>query len=193
LGIKVYESTNDNYYDLIHTKNNSGRAEDLDYWLYNSDNCIIECMGIGIVSANAEPDDDTPDPIESTDTAEYHTDTDVYTSFTIENIGDTPFIGDVTFSITNDDGETPMIKETLDPDNEEVYKITPGYRGPPTYHKGYTSSDTIYEYVDEDDSVRVYTDNPDSDNYEYGIKSADYRYVGMYKDESEEIEGTGEG
>lgn len=63
LGISVYSPSTSDYYN--------GNSN------YNSDTCIIRCMGIGVLTGNS--DDDEVE--EGTAAAEYHTDTDVYTSF----------------------------------------------------------------------------------------------------------------
>ena len=68
-------------------------------------------MGIGVLSAEEPPDDDIGE--ESTSSAEYHTDTDVYTSFYAINVGDVPFIGESSFSIYDSGGETPRKYEQL--------------------------------------------------------------------------------
>ena len=83
LGIPVYSPSSSDYYN--------GNSS------YNSDICIIRCMGIGVLSAEEPPDDDIGE--ESTSSAEYHTDTDVYTSFYAINVGDVLFIGESSFSI----------------------------------------------------------------------------------------------
>lgn len=78
---------------------------------YNSDTCIIRCMGIGVLTGNNDDNDDEVE--EGTAAAEYHTDTDVYTSFYAVNIGDTPFIGKSSFSIFDSGGDTPKMYEQL--------------------------------------------------------------------------------
>lgn len=108
LGISVYSPSSSDYYN--------GNAN------YNSDTCIIRCMGIGVLSGEEPPDDDIGE--ESNSTAQYHTDTDVYTSFNIKNLGDTPFIGDTTFSIRDNSDELPRSMEDLDKSCKEVYKIS---------------------------------------------------------------------
>ena len=97
LGIPVYSPSSSDYYN--------GNSS------YNSDICIIRCMGIGVLSAEEPPDDDIGE--ESTSSAEYHTDTDVYTSFYAINVGDVPFIGESSFSIYDSGGETPRKYEQL--------------------------------------------------------------------------------
>lgn len=138
LGIPVYSPSSSDYYN--------GNSS------YNSDTCIIRCMGIGVLSAEEPPDDDIGE--ESTSTAEYHTDTDVYTSFNVSNIGDTPFFGDTTFSIKDSNDERPKTQENLNPACKEIYKISYNQNGPPSFYYGYTSDELITEYCDEDSEVR---------------------------------------
>ena len=147
LGISVYSPSSSDYYN--------GNSS------YNSDTCIIRCMGIGVLSAEEPPDDDIGE--ESTSSAQYHTDTDVYTSFNIKNLGDTPFIGDTTFSIRDNSDELPKVMENLDESCQEVYKMIPNSNGPPSFYYGYTSDELITEYCDEDSKIKVFVDNPDYD------------------------------
>ncbi len=104
LGIPVYSPSSSDYYN--------GNSS------YNSDTCIIRCMGIGVLSAEEPPDDDIGE--ESTSSAEYHTDTDVYTSFYAINVGDVPFIGESSFSIYDSGGETPRKYEQLKEENKNL-------------------------------------------------------------------------
>ena len=69
LGIPPYQPTDSDYYFY----GESG---------YNSDICIIRCMGIGVLSGTAGEEEDLPD---GTGNADYHTDTKVYTSFEFTN------------------------------------------------------------------------------------------------------------
>ena len=66
LGISVYSPSTSDYYN--------GNSN------YNSDTCIIRCMGIGVLTGNSDDDEVG----EGTAAAEYHTDTDVYTSFYVD-------------------------------------------------------------------------------------------------------------
>lgn len=61
---------------------------------------------------------------ESTSSAEYHTDTDVYTSFYAINVGDVPFIGESSFSIYDSGGETPRKYEQLKEENKKLIHAT---------------------------------------------------------------------
>lgn len=164
LGISVYSPSSSDYYN--------GNSS------YNSDTCIIRCMGIGVLSAEEPPDDDIGE--ESTSSAEYHTDTDVYTSFNVSNIGDTPFFGDTTFSIKDSNDERPKTQENLNPACKEIYKISYNQNGPPSFYYGYTSDELITEYCDEDSEVKVFVDNPRYDPQENPYV-APYKLLGTYK------------
>ena len=113
LGISVYSPSSSDYYN--------GNSS------YNSDTCIIRCMGIGVLSAEEPPDDDIGE--ESTSSAEYHTDTDVYTSFYAINVGDVPFIGESSFSIYDSGGETPRKYEQLKEENKKLIHATGSQSG----------------------------------------------------------------
>lgn len=166
LGISVYSPSSSDYYN--------GNSS------YNSDTCIIRCMGIGVLSAEEPPDDDIGE--ESTSSAQYHTDTDVYTSFNIKNLGDTPFIGDTTFSIRDNSDELPKVMENLDESCQEVYKMIPNSNGPPSFYYGYTSDELITEYCDEDSKIKVFVDNsdydPEDDKAQY---KPQYKLLGSYE------------
>ena len=168
LGISVYSPSSSDYYN--------GNAN------YNSDTCIIRCMGIGVLSGEEPPDEDIGG--EGTTSAEYHTDTDVYTSFNIVNIGETPFIGETTFSIKDSSDELPKTYEDLDESCKEVYKISYNSNGPPSFYYGYTSDELVTGHCDEDSSVKVFVDNPryvpdENGEYPYGV--APYKLLGSYK------------
>lgn len=166
LGIPVYSPSSSDYYN--------GNSS------YNSDTCIIRCMGIGVLSAEEPPDDDIGE--ESTSTAQYHTDTDVYTSFYIKNLGDTPFIGDTTFSIRDNSDELPKVMENLDESCQEVYKMIPNSNGPPSFSYGYTSDELITEYCDEDSKIKVFVDNPDYDPEDDKAQyKPQYKLLGSYE------------
>lgn len=143
LGIPVYSPSSSNYYN--------GNSS------YNSDTCIIRCMGIGVLSAEEPPDDDIGE--ESTSSAEYHTDTDVYTSFYAINVGDVPFIGESSFSIYDSGGETPRKYEQLKEENKKLIHAT-GSQSGVTYYYAYTSTELETVYADDDEKIDVFIDNP---------------------------------
>ncbi len=143
LGIPVYSPSSSDYYN----ENSS----------YNSDTCIIRCMGIGVLSAEEPPDDDIGE--ESTSSAEYHTDTDVYTSFYAINVGDVPFIGESSFSIYDSGGETPRKYEQLKEENKKLIHAT-GSQSGVTYYYAYTSTELETVYADDDEKIDVFIDNP---------------------------------
>lgn len=143
LGISVYSPSSGDYYN--------GNSN------YNSDTCIIRCMGIGVLSAEEPPDDDIGE--ESTSSAEYHTDTDVYTSFYAINVGDAPFIGESSFSIYDSGGETPRKYEQLKEENKKLIHAT-GSQSGVTYYYAYTSTELETVYADDDEKIDVFIDNP---------------------------------
>lgn len=143
LGIPVYSPSSSDYYN--------GNSS------YNSDTCIIRCMGIGVLSAEEPPDDDIGE--ESTSSAEYHTDTDVYTSFYAINVGDVPFIGESSFSIYDSGGETPRKYEQLKEENKKLIHAT-GSQSGVTYYYAYTSTELETVYADDDEKIDVFIDNP---------------------------------
>ena len=143
LGIPVYSPSSSDYYN--------GNSS------YNSDTCIIRCMGIGVLSAEEPPDDDIGE--ESTSSAEYHTDTDVYTSFYAINVGDVPFIGESSFSIYDNGGETPRKYEQLKEENKKLIHAT-GSQSGVTYYYAYTSTELETVYADDDEKIDVFIDNP---------------------------------
>lgn len=143
LGIPVYSPSSSDYYN--------GNSS------YNSDICIIRCMGIGVLSAEEPPDDDIGE--ESTSSAEYHTDTDVYTSFYAINVGDVPFIGESSFSIYDSGGETPRKYEQLKEENKKLIHAT-GSQSGVTYYYAYTSTELETVYADDDEKIDVFIDNP---------------------------------
>lgn len=143
LGISVYSPSSSDYYN--------GNAN------YNSDTCIIRCMGIGVLSGEEPPDDDIGE--ESTSSAEYHTDTDVYTSFYAINVGDVPFIGESSFSIYDSGGETPRKYEQLKEENKKLIHAT-GSQSGVTYYYAYTSTELETVYADDDEKIDVFIDNP---------------------------------
>lgn len=143
LGISVYSPSSSDYYN--------GNSS------YNSDTCIIRCMGIGVLSEEEPPDDDIGE--ESTSSAEYHTDTDVYTSFYAINVGDVPFIGESSFSIYDSGGETPRKYEQLKEENKKLIHAT-GSQSGVTYYYAYTSTELETVYADDDEKIDVFIDNP---------------------------------
>lgn len=143
LGISVYSPSSSDYYN--------GNSS------YNSDTCIIRCMGIGVLSAEEPPDDDIGE--ESTSSAEYHTDTDVYTSFYAINVGDVPFIGESSFSIYDSGGETPRKYEQLKEENKKLIHAT-GSQSGVTYYYAYTSTELETVYADDGEKIDVFIDNP---------------------------------
>ena len=143
LGISVYSPSSGDYYN--------GNSN------YNSDTCIIRCMGIGVLSAEEPPDDDIGE--ESTSSAEYHTDTDVYTSFYAINVGNVPFIGESSFSIYDSGGETPRKYEQLKEENKKLIHAT-GSQSGVTYYYAYTSTELETVYADDDEKIDVFIDNP---------------------------------
>ena len=114
-------------------------------------------MGIGVLSAEEPPDDDIGE--ESTSSAEYHTDTDVYTSFYAINVGDVPFIGESSFSIYDSGGETPRKYEQLKEENKKLIHAT-GSQSGVTYYYAYTSTELETVYADDDEKIDVFIDNP---------------------------------
>ena len=166
LGISAYSPSGGDYYN--------GNAN------YNSDTCIIRCMGIGVLTANGNNDEEDVTP--STTAAEYHTDTDVYTSFNVTNIGDTTYVGDLTFGIYDSDGETPRKKDKFR-DSKVVVKITGNENGT-SYTEAYPTDNTVIDYVDEEASVTVYVDNPKYDS-ETNLYVPPYKKLGSFKNGDE--------
>ncbi len=164
LGIPVYSPSTSDYYN--------GNSN------YNSDTCIIRCMGIGVLTGNS--DDDEVE--EGTAAAEYHTDTDVYTSFYAVNIGDTPFIGKSSFSIFDSGGDTPRMYEQLKEENKELIKVT-GSQSGVSYTYAYTSDELETVHADEDDRIKIFVDNPANVPDEDGNMPyvSPYKLLGSYK------------
>lgn len=164
LGISVYSPSTSDYYN--------GNSN------YNSDTCIIRCMGIGVLTGNS--DDDEVE--EGTAAAEYHTDTDVYTSFYAVNIGDTPFIGKSSFSIFDSGGDTPKMYEQLKEENKELIKVT-GSQSGVSYTYAYTSDELETVHADEDDRIKIFVDNPANVPDEDGNMPyvSPYKLLGSYK------------
>ena len=164
LGISVYSPSTSDYYN--------GNSN------YNSDTCIIRCMGIGVLTGNS--DDDEVE--EGTAAAEYHTDTDVYTSFYAVNIGDTPFIGKSSFSIFDSGGDTPKMYEQLKEENKELIKVT-GSQSGVSYTYAYTSDELETVHADENDRIKIFVDNPANVPDEDGNMPyvSPYKLLGPYK------------
>ncbi len=123
-----------------------------DYWgdsRYNTDSCIIRCMGIGTVGTSEE----TVELPEGEDAAEYHTNTNVYTSFTFYNDSDEDYVkkSDAVFSIYDSNGNLPIRRER----------------------------DDETRYVSENSTVQIYVDNPDYDpDADWGRNSKLYKVLG---------------
>lgn len=166
LGISVYSPSTSDYYN--------GNSN------YNSDTCIIRCMGIGVLTGNNDDNDDEVE--EGTAAAEYHTDTDVYTSFYAVNIGDTPFIGKSSFSIFDSGGDTPKMYEQLREENKELIKVT-GSQSGVSYTYAYTSDELETVHADEDDRIKIFVDNPANVPDEDGNMPyvSPYKLLGSYK------------
>lgn len=164
LGIPVYSPSTSDYYN--------GNSN------YNSDTCIIRCMGIGVLTGNSDYDEVE----EGTAAAEYHTDTDVYTSFYAVNIGDTPFIGKSSFSIFDSGGDTPRIYEQLKEENKELIKVT-GSQSGVSYTYAYTSTELETVHADENDRIKIFVDNPANVPDEDGNMPyvSPYKLLGSYK------------
>lgn len=164
LGISVYSPSTSDYYN--------GNSN------YNSDTCIIRCMGIGVLTGNSDDDEIE----EGTAAAEYHTDTDVYTSFYAVNIGDTPFIGKSSFSIFDSGGDTPRMYEQLKEENKELIKVT-GSQSGVSYTYAYTSDELETVHADEDDRIKIFVDNPANVPDEDGNMPyvSPYKLLGSYK------------
>lgn len=149
--------------------------------------CIIRCMGIGVLSG-IEDETDLGAPGREVSEVQYHTDTEVYTSFDFVNIGSTDYIATSAFSIYNSDGETP---KTIEGPAGDKYVIAthPNYtyddEGNVTgvsgfsYEYGYTSQETEMQHCDADDTIKVFVANPDYG--EEGGSRYPYKEVGKYK------------
>ena len=163
LGISVYSPSTSDYYN--------GNSN------YNSDTCIIRCMGIGVLTGNNDDDDDEVE--EGTAVAEYHTDTDVYTSFYAV---DTPFIGKSSFSIFDSGGDTPKMYEQLKEENKELIKAT-GSQSGVSYTYAYTSDELETVHADENDRIKIFVDNPANVPDEDGNMPyvSPYKLLGSYK------------
>lgn len=181
LGVGVYAPTESDYYSSYHISSITGLD---DHDLYNSDICIIRCMGIGALG-NDPPDEDEEE-IVGTNVAEYHTNINVYTSFTFVNDTEDNIVGSSQFSIYNEDGETPKTREQLCEDNKYVIG-----RGANPIHDdegnivgaspytiyGYISDETEIAYQSETAKIKVFIENDSTSDYH-----APYKRVGTFKD-----------
>lgn len=169
LGIAAYSPTESDYYN--------GNAD------YNSDTCIIRCMGIGVLASG----DRMTEVIGST-VAEYHTDTDVYTSFNFVNTGSDSIISSTAFSIYNASGELPATREgpsstayfienyISEIHDDEGHVI--GANAYPIY--GYLEESVEMKTVRADSRVKVFVENPDYEETTFG--TAPYTLLGTFRD-----------
>ena len=168
-GIAAYSPTESDYYN--------GNAD------YNSDTCIIRCMGIGVLASG----DRMTEVIGST-VAEYHTDTDVYTSFNFVNTGSDSIISSTAFSIYNASGELPATREgpsstayfienyISEIHDNEGHVI--GANAYPIY--GYLEESVEMKTVRADSRVKVFVENPDYEETTFG--TAPYTLLGTFRD-----------
>lgn len=136
LGVPVYSPAESDYWDSYN---------------YNTDSCIIRCMGIGTVGASETEDDPELDTGE--DTAEYHTNTDVYTPFTFYNSGRDDYVKKTQafFSIYDSSGSLPIKRER----------------------------DGETRYVSATGTVQIFVDNPNFDpDVDWGTRSKPYQSLG---------------
>ncbi len=162
LGVSAYNPSSNDYYN----GNNK----------YNSDSCIIRSMGIGVLSSLGK-DEENKDPGASITsvTAEYHTDTDVYTSFYFRNDSENNIFGGGKFSIYDSNGETP--KSDYGPVSE---KVVVGYDDDDDEEYAYLTDEVDARHISEESSVAVYVKNPAYSDDKYGV--APYKNLGYYKD-----------
>lgn len=132
-----------------------------------------------LAAVHLKDDDEVEEGIAA---AEYHTDTDVYTSFYAVNIGDTPFIGKSSFSIFDSSGDTPKMYEQLKEENKELIKVT-GSQSGVSYTYAYTSDELETVHADEDDRIKIFVDNPANVTDEDGNMPyvSPYKLLGSYK------------
>lgn len=174
LGISTYIPTDSDYYN----GNNK----------YNSDTCIIRCMGIGVLSTNVDKDESNLGISFDQVVAEYHTDTDVYTSFRFVNESGSDIIASCAFSIYNELGETPRLSNG--PIGEQVLiksKTIPEFDDDgnvigihPELYYGYLSDEVGDVFVPETQKIRVFIENPRFAEKDFGV--APYISLGSYKD-----------
>lgn len=163
LGIQPYKAADSDYY--------SGNRN------FNTDNCIIRCMGIGVLSTLGKEEDEPDAPFGSSITAEYHTDTDVYTAFYFRNDSGADVIGGGGFSIYNSDGETPC--SSFGPISEQVI-VRYDDDGDPI--RAYLTDETGPRHIDPDSSVDVFVDNPEYQKTDKPYGGAPYKKLGTFKD-----------
>lgn len=172
LGISTYKPTDSDYYN--------GNSN------YNSDTCIIRCMGIGVLTANKENYEESD--IASSTVAEYHTDTDVFTSFNFVNNSGADIIASSTFSIYNEDGETPRIsngplgdKVIIDAYLSYSYDDEGHITGASqSCSYGYLSDEVGDVFVSKTQKIKVFVENPKYYEEEFG--QPPYKLLGSYKD-----------
>ena len=144
--------------------------------------CIIRSMGIGIV-AGSGGEGEIVLGADSSDT-QYHTDTDVYTSFDFTNISATDYVSASSFSIYNANGETPKTQEgpagRYMQVGASVSQNEPGQPPTVTPIYGYDSTDIEMKYASSNDTIKVYKPNPKFGTEPYG--ESPYTLVGKYKD-----------
>ena len=181
LGVSVYAPTESDYYSSYHINSSTGLD---DHDKYNSDICIIRCMGIGTLG-NDPPDNDEEE-IVGNDVAEYHTNIYVYTSFNFVNNSSDNMVSSAQFSIFNSHGDTPKLREQLCDDNR--YVINAGANlihdadgnvtgaSPYTVY-GYTSDETEIKYQDSNARIKVFIENDSTSEYH-----SPYKLLGTYRD-----------
>lgn len=149
--------------------------------------CIIRCMGIGVLSG-IEGETDLGGAGKEVSEVQYHTDTEVYTSFDFVNIGSTDYIATSAFSIYNSDGETPKTIEGPAGDKYVIathpsfaYDDEGNITGVSGFYNeyGYTRQETEMQHCDANDTIRVFVENPDYG--EDGGSKYPYKEVGKYK------------
>lgn len=153
--------------DILHAANGEIRYQN---------GCIIRSMGIGVLNS-LEKDEETKNPGASitTITAEYHTDTDVYTSFYFKNDSEADLFGGGKFSIYDSNGETP--KSSDGPISEQVVV---GYDDDDDEEYAYLTDEVGARHISEESSVAVFVENPEYMEKPYGV--APYKRLGSFKD-----------
>lgn len=111
LGVEMFEDKPGDYNTIRFTSGRIGKRY--------KDNCIIGRMGIGVLSGSGGYEE-----INSTSSADYHTDTDVYTSFSLENDSGTNLTsGTNDFEYTITSGSSTISSGTVSfncPDGEKT-------------------------------------------------------------------------
>lgn len=160
-----------------------------------TNSCIIRCMGIGVLSGI---DGETDLVGEAISEVQYHTDTEVYTSFDFVNIGSTDYIAANAFSIYNSDGETPKTYEAPVGDQyvvgvDAVYDYDEdgnvlGIKEISNIY-AYDSNETEMQYTKATESIKVFAKNPRyGEDFTYG--KYPYTEIGRFKD-GQVIKSTG--